>query len=763
MFKTRLSAFELVFVLVTALALFGITVHLMSMDGILPGNDPAVHIAKAEAIIANKGVAYSDIPWYPPLFHAFLAILLLLAGSVDIAVACLLVKLVVAAVTVLILLSTYVFCRRFLGVGIAVCSAVFTFMSVAFFEMIFWGGYTSYLGLAYIPFIFYIAYTNFSGVAKASLLIIMSFALVLTHQLSAFVFFLIFVPSFLISSVKSKRRLLVFLAIIVGGGLGILAWYGDMILRYSNIMFSHLFFGMQEYIYTVPSANLESFIKVFGLTLFLGLTGIPLAFVIMRRRRLLSIFLLLTLWLAVPFILSQSYLFGVYLLYGRFLPYLATPISILTGVSVYSLAKLPNFLATKFANAKNKVRWKSRAQVLAVALLLTLFLCQSALSLEQINSYPWYYEVCGWSGVNTSEWLQRYSLPNGTVVVSAKPGAWLHLITGYMTVEETDPLYGRNAAAEAAENLFFEVETNNTLTREYVLNGPFSGQVFYSLVYNIWEKVFSISDSTVYVVCSDSMGTEKVLSLSEIPKEIYWTQKTAGLVQMVSKYSHALFTVEKQVSINQTSQLINLKWTFTANADLPDAKIRIYSYMDPTLDFQEALIPGLLQWQNPWDNPTRTDTQNNWAVIECPPDSLSDDFVALRDSKNGRLAAFKFDALPEWFNIGALENHAIDAVRLGYEFGTLTKNESKQISLSLAILSFEPHHFEWDTEEALKQFLDAETHLTIQARDFLTYIDSYNIEFVVVSAQQLPIDAGWTQTRDLIYYDGKFAVYIIRQ
>jgi hypothetical protein len=150
-------------------------------------------------------------------------------------------------------------------------------------------------------------------------------------------------------------------------------------------------------------------------------------------------------------------------------------------------------------------------------------------------------------------------------------------------------------------------------------------------------------------------------------------------------------------------------------------------------------------------------------VIECPPDSLRDDFVALRDSKNGRLAVFKFDALPEWFNIGALENHAIDAVRLGYEFGTLAKNNSKQISLLVATLSFAPNHFEWDTEEALKQFLNAETHLNIQARDFLTYIANYNIEFIVVSAQQLPIDAGWTRTRDLIYYDGKLAVYAIKQ
>ncbi|MDH5747306.1 MAG: hypothetical protein OEZ21_10235, partial [Candidatus Bathyarchaeota archaeon] len=58
---------ELVFVFVAVSTLFFITVHQMSMDGILPGNDPAVHLGKTKTIIVNKGVAYTDIPWYPPL------------------------------------------------------------------------------------------------------------------------------------------------------------------------------------------------------------------------------------------------------------------------------------------------------------------------------------------------------------------------------------------------------------------------------------------------------------------------------------------------------------------------------------------------------------------------------------------------------------------------------------------------------------------------------------------------------------------------
>jgi len=397
-----------------------------------------------------------------------------------------------------------------------------------------------------------------------------------------------------------------------------------------------------------------------------------------------------------------------------------------------------------------------------MALLLSLLVSQSALSLEQLSSFPWFYEVCGAAGVNMSQWLQQHSLPKGVVVVSENPGAWLNLITGFKSIEEPNPLYSRNWA-EVVEYLFFEAGTDSVRTRESVLNSRLSGLVFYASVYNMWEKAFSISDSTVYIVYSENAGAEKVTSLSELPKEVYWAQKTSSSAQMASKYFHPLFTVEKQVSMNETSPLVNLKWTFTTKADLADAKIRIHSYTSPSFEFQEALIPGLLQWQNPWDNPTRRDSQDSWAVVECPPDSLNDDFAALRDSKNGRLAVFKFDDIPEWFNMGALENRVIDAVRLGYEFGALTKNQSEQASFSFATAAFEPNHFEWETTESLKQFINSEASEAIQTRDFSTYIDGYKVEFAVVSAQQLPIDLGWTRTRNLIYYDGKLAIYTVKQ
>ncbi|MGW8289474.1 MAG: hypothetical protein ACWGNP_04300, partial [Candidatus Bathyarchaeia archaeon] len=79
--KLRLSTCELVFVLIASVTLFAITVHQMSTSGVLPGNDPAVHLGKTTRIVLDEGVSYSEVSWYPPLFHTIVAMLQIFAGT----------------------------------------------------------------------------------------------------------------------------------------------------------------------------------------------------------------------------------------------------------------------------------------------------------------------------------------------------------------------------------------------------------------------------------------------------------------------------------------------------------------------------------------------------------------------------------------------------------------------------------------------------------------------------------------------------------
>ena len=760
--KVGRSVAELIFVLVAASTLFVFTVNQMSMDGILPGNDPAVHLERAKIIVMNKGVAYSEI-WYPPLFHVFLAVLLFFAGTVDVMVASLILKFLVATINVLLLLSTCLLCRRLLGRGGAITSTVFTALSVPLFEMIFWGGYPNFLGIAYFPFIFYIMYKDYGAWVKTLLLFLLTFTLVLTDQLSAFVFLPVFISAFLISSIKSKRGFFGFIAVVLGGGLAILAWYAEIILRYSNVFIYHVFFEHKEFAYSIPSVSVYSFIKVFGVPLFLALVGIPLTFILLKRRKESRSSLLIALWIAVPFFFSQSYLFGLFLPYDRFIYFLATPIAILAGVTTYSLAKVPAFIVSKLSLRMEKHKMLNIAQVFTLMILVGLFSSQFYLTLQRLQSFPQYYEAAGVAGYNAGMWLKQNFISSGTVVVSNKPQSWIHTISDLETIEETwSPVLGINVVADTILNLCYEADNSRALAREYMSGGSDSGQAIYVSVYHVWQKVLSIPDNYVFISYLDTSGKEVVVFLSEIAKKTYWTQESVDESQMVSEYSNDLFTLKKLVTINSERSVINLDWMFTTHQDLAGVNLRVFNLLEPSLDFKEAFIPGILDWQNPWDKPSYVDTIHNWAVVECPPYILGDNYAAMLAAKNGVLVVFEFANVPDWLNAGALGNHFIDALRVGYQFGDLRKNESREVSFSVLPHSLGSRPIEPPTQTALKQLLDSRVNLTVQERDFLTYIKEYNGKFVVIDSERLS-GANFSSTLDRVYDNGKFVIYAVRQ
>ncbi|MDH5686231.1 MAG: hypothetical protein OEY73_06915, partial [Hadesarchaea archaeon] len=546
-------------------------------------------------------------------------------------------------------------------------------------------------------------------------------------------------------------------------GLAILAWYAEVILRYSSVLVSHLFFEMKEYVYSISYVSLNSLIKVFGAILFLALAGIPLTFLLLKRRKALSAYPLLILWLAIPFFLSQSYLFGLYVPYERFIYFLATPLAIFAGAIVYGIAKLPAFMASNLSlKMKKKHKMLNFAQVLTLAILVILFSFQGFLSLQRLQILPQYYEVTGIAGYEAGKWLKQYSIPDTVVVVSEKPGTWLGVISDHKTIEETNPLLGRNVVAEAVLYLFYEMENTRILTREYTSGDSISGQVMYVSIYNAWKKALSIPDNYVYVNYTDIHGKSAVVSMSEAAKKIYWTQRSVDESQLVSEYSHDLFTLEKVVTFGGESSVINLEWRLTVHQNLTTIKLRVFSFTEPSLDFREAFVPGVLEWQNPWDNPSFNEG-DDWALVECPPNSLGGNVVSILDAENGVLVIFKLDDFPEWLNIGALGNRFIDALRVGYEFGNLTKSESRKISFSVLLYSFESGKIERKTQDTLTQLLDSKTNLPVQERDFLTYIEEYNIEFVVIDSQQLLLNMEASPILNRVYANDKFVVYAIRR
>jgi len=762
--KLRLPTIELVFVLIAVSTLFVVTVHQMSTAGVLPGNDPSVHLAKAKQIVIDERVSYREVAWYPPLFHTIVAMLQIFAGTIDAMVAAFLIKLLIATLNVLILLSTYLLSRKLFGTGVAVASAVFTILSIPLFEMIFWGGYANFLGLAYIAFIFYILNKDFGLSVKTFLLFLGTFTIVLSHQLATFVFVLMFVPAFLVSTIGSKRKILVFLAVIVGGGLALMAWYARMLIEYADIIIEHIFFSMEENIYHISAVTFDSLIKNLGATLFLASAGIPLTFILLKKKKALKSSILIIFWLAVPFLLSQLHLFGIYLPYHRFIYFFATPITILSGVTVYytlknSLAFLESKVIPKIAKKSNIL---NATKIFAMALIFSLFFIQALGFLQIIEAYPQFYERASISSYNSGLWVKQHSVPDGTVITTRSPGSWFYIFSDHHTIQETDPLYSRSKVAEAILYSFYEMENSLTLTREFDPISSSAGQAIYVSRFNIWTKALSIPNNQVNVIYVDPLGEWVTVPLSETVENIYWTQNSTDKTQLVSEYVHEHFTVEKIVTFSSSSSVINIEWNVKARQNLAYVKLTLNNYFEFSLDFKEALIPGILEWQNPWDNATYINTSEKWAFVQGS-DILYEKLAAIRDTQNSIIVALEFDESPDWFSLGALDNRFIDALRLRYELGDLGEGENQEISFSILAYAFELEEIEWWTTSDLKQRFDSQTDLQVNGIDFRTYIEEYNIKFVAVDTQQVASNIEASPALDKIYDNGRVIVYTTKR
>lgn len=764
--KIKLSTVELLFVIITAACLFVVTIHQMSISGILPGNDPAVHLGKAKQIVLDEKVSYSEEAWYPPLFHTVLAILQLFAGTIDVIASAFILKLLIATFFVLIMLSTYLLTRKLFGTGVAVVSAVLTFLSVPLFEMVFWGGYANFMGLAYIAFVFYIMNKDFALGIKTLLLFLGAFTLVLSHQLAAFVFVLIFIPAFFVSSIGSRRKILAFLAVVVGGGLAILAWYARMIIEYADIVIEHIFFMMEENVYLISSVSTDFLLETLGATLFLSSAGIPLMLIILWKKKSLKDSILIIIWFIVPFLLAQSYLFGIHLPYNRFIYFFATPIIILSAVTIFSLTKIPAILEIKlFSKITKTVKTllSNAIMILVLVLIIFLFVSQVNVFIQRVETYPKYYERASISSYQAGLWVKQNSNPDGTVITTRSPGSWFYIFSDHRTIQETDPIVARNAVAEAVLYSFYEMDNSLMLTREIDRVSPIAGQEMYVSRFNIWKRAMSIPNSQASFIYVNPFGLWIKIPLTETEHNIYWLQNSTNAAQLVTEYVHEIFSVEKVVTFSRNSSAVNITWNVEAHEKLASVKLAFSNNLDPSFDFKEALIPGLLEWQNPWDNATYIDGFGKWAVIEGPTEMLNDTTVTIIDEKNGVLTAIELEELPDWFIFGALNNRLIDALRLRYELGDLAEGKKAQVSMSVLTVAFEDEIIEKGSVEDIKQLLDANMYLPIQVRDFQTYIEEYDIKFVAVDTQKVVSNIVATPALDRIYDNGRAIIYTTKR
>jgi len=750
---------EFGFIVIFSVLIFAIFYSLISMNGVALGNDPAVHLEKAQIFLNTGKIPLVNLGWTPPLYEIVLAMLISFTGATNIGQYIFLVKILAVMIDWLMFLSVYLLARRFFNMKVAIAAVILLLMVFPTYEMNQFGGYTTVLALAFMFLVFLYTPLAIERFGYLVVTFLVAFGVVLSHQLAAFLCLFIMPPILLFMLIKSKGAYLkVVIALILGGGIAFFLYYFQAMIGYLDLVIEYVFFAVKTYAYQIPSVSFNAFLVNFGFIFFLALSGIIVSFYILRKQNKMIFFLTLILSFAVPLFFAESYLVGFFMPFNWFNYYLSPFMVVLAAVPVVFLAD--KSLAFYFKNKSMfKKNWLRIVTVVVIILLSVLLVNRSDVVYGKILEAGVYYSTTDIKAYDAGVWLAANYPGDSKVVATEIPGFWFQEFSGKNVTAQTDHTVQRNEVAESVLSLSYEVETPQTLFRAYQAAGDIADETFVSFD-QVWNRISFSSEVDFLNYTID--GVEYKVALSSLSKQIFFDdQDMPKKIDLV--YSNAEVALTKTVTIGNATFARNISWTLTPlNSKIENASLYTSTFFDLKYDLEKAQIPGLLDWVNPWDAPesVRTTNENEWAVASFTDTNLKESYIGLYDDKNDIAFAFKFQDLPVWGNIGALENRQIDAVRFLYEFGDLRVNQTVERSYQVLTMSKNSYpSLEPNSLQGLFNFKPSE--LAVTARDFTDYIDQNNIGFIVYDRNHLDTNVLNSRILQLIYSNDRYDIFKI--
>ncbi len=749
---------EVAFITIFSVLIFVMFFLLISMNGVVLGNDPAVHLEKSEIFLNTGKIPLANLGWTPPLYEIVLAMFISLTGATDIGQLIFLVKVLAVIVDWLLFLSVYLIGSKFFNKKVGAVASVLLLMCFPMYEVNQFGGYTTALALAFILLVF--LYTPLA-IERFGYLVVTFFAafgVVLSHQLAAFLALFIMPPLLIFMLVKSKgAHLKVVMALILGGGIAFFLYYFQAMIGYLGIVIEYVFFAVKSYAYQIPSVSFNSFMINFGFIFFLALGGILVSYFMLKKQKKPIFFLTLILGFFVPLFFAESYLFGFYMPFSWFIYYLTPLMAIFGAVSTVFLAdKVSSFYVKNKSMFRKK--WLKIATVSIIILLSIMIVYRSDIVYGKIMEASVYYSTTDIKALEAGVWLKTNYPENSTVVATEIPGFWFQEFSGKNVIAQTDPTVQRNEIAESVLSLSYEIQHPQTLIRAYQAKGDTSDEAYISMD-QVWKRVSLSSESGNFLSYTVN-GTTYKLTLSNLSKQIVFDEQSMPKkIEFI--YTNDYVELTESMVVDNSSYPINISWTLTPlQTEIYNASLYLSTFFDLNFDFEKAQIPQLLNWVNPWDAPTsiKTVQGTEWAVANFSSADLKDNYIGLYDSKNDVAYAFKFSDLPDWGNIGALGNRQIDAVRFQYNFTSLNVNQTALRSYQVLTLSKNSYPaLQPDTLEDLFNLKTAP--FTVSTRDFSDYIKENNIGFIIYDRNQLDPQMIHSKILQLIYSNDRYVIF----
>ena len=149
---TKEKKIEIAFITIFSVLILAIFYTVISMNGVVLGNDPAVHLEKAKIFLDTGKIPLVNLGWTPPLYEIVLAMFISLSGASDIGQLIFIVKVLTVIVNWLMFMSVYLIGSKFFSKKVGAVAAVLLLMCFPIFELNQWGGYTTVLGIAFLDF-----------------------------------------------------------------------------------------------------------------------------------------------------------------------------------------------------------------------------------------------------------------------------------------------------------------------------------------------------------------------------------------------------------------------------------------------------------------------------------------------------------------------------------------------------------------------------------------------------------------------------------
>ena len=759
--------FEVIFVAIFSVLISAVFYVLISMNGVVLGNDPAVHLEKAQIFLNTGQISLANIGWTPPLYQIVLAMFISLSGVSDMGQMIFLVKVVAVICDWLFVFSVYLIASKFFDKRVGLTAAVLLLMCFPVFEANQFGGYTTVLALAFLLLIFLYSPLATEKLGYLAVTFFAAFGVVLSHQLAAFLAFFIMPPVLIYMLIKSKGKYLkVVAAIVVGGGAAFVLYYAAALFPYLTYeVVTFVFFGIKTYAYQIPATSLEAYLINFSFILFLGLMGIAIAsYQLMKRRKPLLI-LILVLSFFVPLFFAQSYFFGFYLPFGWFIYYLMPPLVIFAAVCTVFLSEKASANYTNH-RAMFRKNWVKAVTVVLIVLLATMVVYRSNDLYAEIMEGSIYYSTTDIKAFDAGVWLKANYPPNSTVVTTYVPGFWFQQFSGMFVIAQTDPTVQRNEIAESVLSLSYEFDnTDYTMVRGYEAKGDILDETFV-YIDQVWDRVSFTSGGGDFVYYALN-GVVHEVQLSSFNRQVTFEDQ-AMPKKIVFSCNNDDLLLTKTLALDDNSYSVKYNWTVTPlKSQIQNISLYLTTLFDLKYHFEKAQIPGQLNWVNPWDAPAEyrdtyntTDPTKDWATVNFTASNLQQRSIGLYDEKNNAGFAMHFYDLPNWGNIGALGNGQIDAVRFRYDFGDLNVNKAASCSyqtLTLSKNSYSP----LEPNSLLGVFNLQPSEVTINARDFTDDIRKYAVDFVVYDKNVLDTQMIHSKLLQLIYSNDRYVIFKI--